>query len=283
LVLKLILSAVFLIISAKAQAHNQLYIGSNAQPTTLEEALKNIKPGTVLVVGELHDNVAHHNNQVSILNELAKTNNKISVGMEFFETPNQSDVNDFLSGKTIESTFLKTIGWGGGDFNLYKKQVLFPTKHNGTTLALNAPRSLTSRISKVGIQGLTVGEQKLIPPGFQLGNANYNERFKAVMGNHVPAAAIQRYFEAQSMWDDTMAYTASEFITKNPDQILMIIVGDFHVQYGGGLPDRLQQRGMNVQTISQTNSAGLEEVTLKEVLLPDPVHGQRGDFIWIAD
>jgi uncharacterized iron-regulated protein len=122
---------------------------------------------------------------------------------------------------------------------------------------------------------LTAEETALLPPNFELGNDHYYERFREVMKGHVPEEAIQNYFVAQSLWDETMAWKALESFQKHPRQTLMIIVGDFHVAWDGGLPHQLRRRGaQDLVVISQTRD--LADVAIH------PKYGPRADFIWVS-
>jgi uncharacterized iron-regulated protein len=103
-------------------------------------------------------------------------------------------------------------------------------------------------------------------------------------GGHIPEQAILRYFTAQSIWDETMSWQAVEFLRKNPSHVLVIIVGDFHAQYGGGLPDKLRQRGLTkIITFSQVNLTELTPEEQAAEMEPHPTYGPRADFIWVGD
>jgi uncharacterized iron-regulated protein len=263
------------------QAKAQLLDGQNLSEVSIEQIKSHVTAGSVLVIGEIHDSVAHHQNQVEVLKSLNDL--RVSVGFEFFEWPNQTQVDQFTAGKISENDFLQQIGWGKIPFDLYREQALYGPAHNGYTVALNAPRTLTARISKVGLAGLTDEEKKLLPPDFKLGNANYYERFREVMGQHVPESAIERYFAAQSTWDDTMAHVATSFLAKFPEQALVIIVGDFHAAYDGGLPNRLRARGVkSVTVISQVVTEGLSQGEINLLVSPHPKYGPRGDYVWLV-
>ncbi|MNL08745.1 hypothetical protein D3C87_1294800 [compost metagenome] len=102
---------------------------------------------------------------------------------------------------------------------------------------------------------------------------------------HLPnPEAGERYFAAQSIWDDTMAWRAAEFMKAHPEQILVIVVGEFHVQYGGGLPDRLAVRlpDAPIITFSQFNSEGMTDEEVDKEVAPSTEYGPRSQFIWIS-
>lgn len=254
------------------------------EPVSLEKALEQVRPGQVVVLGEDHGTQVMANQQLQVLKTLREMGFSVSVGMEFFYYPQQPLVDAYRADKISEEEFLKQVEWGKGfSYEFYKQQVLFPQFGSEFVIALNSPRSLTSRISKVGVQGLTAEEKSLLPPNFTLGNDRYFERFKKIMGDHLPSGdALGRYFAAQSAWDDTMAWKAAEFLNAHPEQVLVIIVGEFHVQYGGGLPDRLKARGVQVTTFSLVNLANLSESEQKAAVLPSESDGSRADFIWTS-
>jgi uncharacterized iron-regulated protein len=252
------------------------------EKVSLEQALAQVQPGEAVVLGEAHGTLVQAAQQLQVLEMLRKNGHLVSLGMEFFEYPTQALVDSYRQGELSEAEFLAKAGWGMGfSYDAYRNQVLFPRFGLEDVIALNAPRTLTGRISKVGMEGLTAEEKALLPPDWALGNQGYFERFQKVMGDHLPSAdALNRYFAAQSTWDDTMAWRAAEYLKAHPDHILVIIVGEFHVQYGGGLPDRLKARGVKSTTFSLVNTKGMTDEERKSEIEPSSDYGSRADFVW---
>lgn len=251
-----------------------LYRGDSLAPVTLDQVVATVGPGTIVVVGEVHDSKVHHQNQADLINALGLSHS-LNVGMEFFNYTDQEKIDAYMSGALTEDEFLKSILWSGFPFDFYREQVLAPLKFGGHTYGLNIPRGITRKVSQSGLGSLTAEELKLIPPGFEVGNPAYKERFFDVMKDHVTPEAFERYFVAQSLWDDTMAWKAIEAANRSPDSILVILVGEFHAAWGGGLPDRLRQRGWSkLLTIAQIQD--------QAELVVNPTYGSRADFIWIA-
>lgn len=262
----------------------QLQDGRSGGVVALEAAFAAVGPGSVLVLSERHDSADHHANQLAALEELARQGHAVTVGLEFFEFPDQPAVDGFVAGRMAEAEFLSLIGWSvANPFGFYRPLALFPARHGGTTLALNAPRALTRKISREGLAALTEAERALLPQGFALGNDAYRARFEEIMGGHVPADALERYFAAQSLWDDTMASVAMGHLASHPDHVVAIIVGDFHAAYGGGLPHRLRARGASAVTVvSQVDGTGLTAEELLRETAPHPLWGPRADFVWVT-
>lgn len=252
------------------------------EQVSLEQALAQVHAGEAVVLGEAHGTQVQAGQQLQVLETLRKNGHLVSLGMEFFEYPTQALVDSYRTGELPEAEFLAKAGWGMGfSYDAYRNQVLFPRVGLEDVIALNAPRALTGRISKVGMEGLSADEKALLPPNWTLGNQGYLERFQNVMGDHLPSPdAVTRYFAAQSTWDDTMAWQAAEYLKTHPDHILVIIVGEFHVQYGGGLPDRLKARGVTSTTFSLVNTQGLTDDERNSEIEPSADYGARADFVW---
>ena len=272
------------VVLAKSLLAETLLDGKTLQQTSIENVVQQTHAGGVVIVGEFHGFQPHHDHQILTLQKLAEQHPHVSVGMEFFDRVRQNIVDQYLTGLLPETEFLDQVHWMGPEFKKYKTQVLFPTQHGGTTVGLNASRILTTKVAKNGIDSLSDEDKKQLPPDFHLGNEGYFERFKLEMGGHLPPQShVEYYFQAQSIWDDTMAWTAQEYLQNHPEQILMIIVGDFHTAHGGGLPDRLRARGIKeVTVISQVDFSDLTPEQQKELINPASTWGPRGDYIWVS-
>lgn len=278
-----------LTVPAHAEWNGKLFHVPSQKAFALPQVAAQVHNGQVVIVSERHDWQPDHDNQIAFLKELGKRSflSGISVAMEFFDYTNQSYVDQFLAGTLNESDFLTKIQWDAKDnfsFAFYRQQVLFPRNYSGKTYAINIPRAITNKISKYGLDSLSSSEKALMPPGFQLGNALYKERFyKVLSGTHyVNPQQMERYFAAQSTWDDTMAWKISEALKENPSQVIVVIVGGFHNEYGGGLPDRLAARGVkDVLTITQYFAPDGKLGDLYNVIRPHSTYGKISDLVWI--
>lgn len=287
--LQVLVFGLFALVLGAADAQNlpaNVIFQQGRSEVSLEQALSSVQPGEIVVLGEEHGTQEMSDQQLQVLETLRKKGLKVSVGMEFFPYPNQADVDAWRQGRLAEDDFLAQISWGQGfPFSAYRRQVQFPDLNSEYVVALNAPRTLTGQISKQGLNGLSAEELALMPPDFHLGNDLYKERFVELMtaSGHVPSETqMDNFFAAQSTWDDSMAWRASEFLKTHPEQILVIIVGEFHVQYGGGLPDRLKARGQKVTSFSLVNLEGFSDVEQRDLVQPSAKYGSRADYVWTS-
>lgn len=297
---KLITLTAFILISFNASASNlknfkigSLYEGDKLTEVSLDDAIADIQPGSIIVLGELHafynkdggtDYNEHQKKQLLFLNRLQALNpgKKINVGMEFINLTYNKEIEEYLADTVTDQEFIKNVGWTA-HFASYKPLIKFPKASGGVTRGINLPRSISGKIAKR--TPLTADEQKLMPPNFEVGRDEYRQRFSDLMGGgHLPPDAIEPYFEAQSSWDDTMAYQSVEYMKNRPDEFFVIIVGDFHAQFGGGLPDRLKARGAKlVVNISQISAGADDDSAITKRIATDKHGDNRGDFIWISE
>lgn len=268
---------------------------STGRNLTLEEFVQAFGNNDILVFGELHavaddlDSQTHQGNQTQLLTAL----HKVNLGMEFLEYPRQNFVDLYLEGFLSDGEFKKKVGWGENPFEMYKQQILAPSRNGGATWAINIPRSITKQISKQGLTSLTPAQRSYLPPHLTRGNSLYFERFAEIMSGHATLEQIERYFWAQSTWDETMAWRTLRKM-RDPksmkNYVTVVIVGAFHVEFGGGLPDRLKSRiisewpngnGPRVKTLLQIALPNLDPKTVQSALAPHPKYGPVSDFAWV--
>lgn len=279
-------SVLLLIISMfhAQMAFSQLFDGHSLSKTNLNDLVSRVQPGSLVLLGESHAVGSHRDQHVEVLQALRAKGLKVSVGLEFVNYTDQALVNQYRNGELVEADFLTAVKWSSGfSFDFYRPQLNFPQLDLGEqSLGLNLPRTITSKISRGGLISLLPEDLALMPPNFELGRDSYKQRFMDAAGSHCKSP--DNCFTAQCAWDDTMAWQSVEFLTKHPDQVLVVVVGEFHVQFGGGIKHRVLQRlpGVNVVTLSQIWAEEMSDEDVAEEMQPSLVEGPRADFIWVS-
>lgn len=249
-----------------------------------------LAPGDTLIMGEKHATEANkgdagiqieHANQVLILNMLRQRRLSASVGMEFLEYPFQPAVDDFLANKMTEDQFKTSVQWGANPFEFYRDQITLPAMMGGRTEALNIPRSIAAKVAKQGIDSLDANDRTLLPPIWERGSDLYFSRFEDIMKGHATPAQIENYFLAQSLWDDTMAWRIWKHRMNYLD-FMLVVVGEFHVEYNLGLPARLNKYGVqNVKTLVHVEIDQWNDENLEDAVKADAQFGSLADYIWV--
>jgi uncharacterized iron-regulated protein len=260
-----------------------IYRGDSLKPLTWDEFLNEIPKGAVIFVGEQHGYAKLQQGQLSLLKGLRNLGHKVHVGMEFLEHSKQPIVDQYRQGLITEQSFLQLVEWGGFDFSLYRDQILFPDASKGeSTFAINSPKWLPTKVAREGLSSLLPEEIQRLPPDFALGRDSYRARFESLMAGHVATKeAMQRYFEAQSVWDETMAWKLSEaYIT--PNDTMVVIVGQFHIEFGGGLPFQYQRRFQDRPVIILEEFLFYDDETIPWQDLAPTADGPRAHYLLLA-
>ena len=215
--------------------------------STLEDIVPALAARRVVFVGETHNRYDHHLNQLEIIRRLHAIHPDLVIGMEFFQQPFQSYLDEFIAGNLSEDEFLKGTEYYERwkfDYRLYRPILEFARENNIPLIALNVPRELTEKVGAAGIDNLSAEDRSKIPTGFDRSDKAYEERLQEVFKMHPNADQknFQHFYEAQLLWDEGMAERAAEFLKANPKKHMVILAGSGHLIYGSGIPKRLVRR-----------------------------------------
>ncbi|MEK6195595.1 MAG: ChaN family lipoprotein, partial [Deltaproteobacteria bacterium] len=220
------------------------------QIPTLDRIIPDLLEKRVIFVGEQHNRFEHHINQLHIIQQFHKAGSDFGVGMEMFKKPFQGVIDAYLSDKIDEQVFLKQTHYfeeWGYDYHLYKPIVDFIKKNHIPLIALNLPEKITRQVSRSGIDMLDPADKDLIPDSLDFSDNRYAHDLRAVFALHSGQEALKDFnyfYQAQVLWDETMAETAYQFLQKAPDRKLIVLAGNGHLRYRYGIPERLHRRKM---------------------------------------
>jgi uncharacterized iron-regulated protein len=217
-------------------------------PISFHQLLSDLEPSSVIFMGETHDQIEHHQNQVRILQGLIGKNRDIVVGMEMFEKSQQPILDQWTEGKLSEEEFLKEIKWEatwGMDYNLYKGILDEAKTRRLKVLCLNIERELVRRVGQQGIAGLSPEDRAKLPE-MDLSDKDHRRYMASIYRNHHGGSAkdFENFYEAQCLWDEAMAETLSRFLLSGEGRgkTVLVIAGSGHVAFDFGIPKRLHRR-----------------------------------------
>jgi uncharacterized iron-regulated protein len=202
-------------------------------------------------VGETHDDPAHHRYELELVRGLLKRKMKFAIGWEMFDTTQQSVMDAWASrAVSLKEMLAKTDfqeHWGIYS-PLYEKILQVAWNANIPNLALNAPPELTRKIARG--KPLTAQEKAMLPTGFVATEGGYRN-FLAMMGGHpgLNEADQRLFYDAQNVWDQTMARGILEFKAGHPGVQLVVLAGRGHVSGGYGIPFYVRQKAHLKQLI----------------------------------
>jgi uncharacterized iron-regulated protein len=99
------------------------------------------------------------------------------------------------------------------DYELYKGILDEAKNHRLKVIALNVQRDLVRKVAQSGIEGLSPEDKKKLPK-MDLTDQSHRAYIKSIYKGHQDGSAkdFKKFYEAQSLWDEGMAETLSEFL-----------------------------------------------------------------------
>jgi uncharacterized iron-regulated protein len=216
------------------------------------DLLSDMDGADAVCLGEQHDDPDSHAVQLLVLDRFATqaAGRRVAMGMEMFQLPFQSVLDDYTAGVIDESTMLLRTQWATRwvyDFGIYRPLVRRTLDAKGSLRALNARDEIVKKVGEKGIDSLTTDERAQVPE-LDLTSAAHRAWFdRTVTG--IPAhggLALNNAYVAQVVRDETMAETAWSWLSAqapNPRQ-LAIVAGNGHC-IDLAIPMRLRRRGAN--------------------------------------
>jgi uncharacterized iron-regulated protein len=235
---------------ARAQERGAVPVLNLDAPAALDSVIRQLATKRVVFVGETHDRYDHHLNQLEIIRRLHQIEPNLVIGVEYLQQRFQPQVDDYIAGKTSENEFLKGVdyfqGWGY-DYRLYVPIFRFARDEHIPVRALNVPNSLPSAVAKLGLAGITKEQRAALPAEFAPADDAYKARLRAAFDAHQSARPAKpedfdHFVEAQLVWDESMAASAAAYLNANSGVPMVILAGAGHIEFGSGIPSRLERR-----------------------------------------
>lgn len=209
------------------------------------QRLDEVELPRAVFVGEVHDRLPYHVNQLAVIAALRTSGAKVAVGLEMVQVPFQSHLDDFVAGDIDWRTMLERTEYFTRwryDPRLYQPIFDYARRHDLPLVALNASRELTDRIRETGIDGLDTESRAQLPPSITPPAPAYRRLLEAVYRDHADLsdADLDRFIDVQLAWDESMAQAGARFLQARPDHVLVVLAGVQHVAHGHGVPARLR-------------------------------------------
>jgi uncharacterized iron-regulated protein len=238
----------------------------------LEKLIPHLSHHQVVFVGEQHPRFDHHLNQLAIIRGLYPMHPDLVVGVEFFQQPFQQYLDQYIAGELSTAELLDKTEYYDRwryDFRLYAPILEFARDNRIPIVALNVPTELIQKVGRDGLKGLSKEERAQIPADIDYSNIEYSERLKKVFEDHPQYFGnFETFYEAQLVWDETMAENAVNYLRDHLGAHMVILAGNGHLVYGAGIPDRFNRRLGTVSTAIVLNDwEGLIEPEIADYLL----------------
>jgi len=236
----------------------------------------------VVYVGERHDQPSDHAVQYAILRRLHRDEPSLAIGMEMFQIPFQKVLDKWSAGLIDETVLRRDTEYDkrwGFDFSMYRPILEYARNQGIEVVALSVAGEVAYAVAKHGLDSLSPEQAKALPE-LDLSNEQHRALFDAEFdpAEHAVEGAVDRYYQAQVLWDETMGARVAETLDR-PDgpAKMLVFAGRVHVEQGLGVPDRAAKRGAAPYAV-------VLPVTDKELKaeLKRPREERSADFFWVV-
>lgn len=244
--------------------------------------ISELSQARVVYLGERHDEVDDHAAQFRLIRALHRGEGNLAIGLEMVQEPFQEALDAWRDGLSDEENFRRETEWDnrwGFDIRMYRPILELSRSRHIDLVALNAPSEVTRRIARDGLASLSEEERSALPE-LVLDHREHREYVMAALeqaseGHSAHMNADQMY-EAQVVWDETMAQNATESLETHPRVI--VLAGRAHIEYGLGIPRCAERRGASPsRTVLMMHE---DDESLERVLSANP---PVADYLWIHE
>jgi uncharacterized iron-regulated protein len=228
-------------------------IGAFANPVVQSRPaiLKQLFQAQVIYLGETHDHPPDHQAQLEILQKLYAHEPNLAIALEMFQKPFQASLDQYLNGTLNEAQLLAQTEYPerwNFNWDFYAPILRFAKANQIPLLAINTPSEITRKVARTGLESLAPQDFKWIPPlaDIDTTSAVYRQRlletYQSFHTAHGNSDGFDRFFQAQVLWDETMADAIAQYWLTHQSRKVVVLVGQGHLLYGDGIPDRVKRR-----------------------------------------
>ncbi|MGO9568003.1 MAG: ChaN family lipoprotein [Desulfomonilaceae bacterium] len=260
-----------------------LYMG---EPVPQDVMLDDLSAVRIVYLGEIHTIARHHELQVEILRGLLDRDLKVAVGMEMFSRESQPILDRWQTGnQSVADLILELRREHWTNLQDYEKVLTLARERHVPIVGLNARDTLVRKVAREGLDGLTESEKREIPAGVEKINPLQDRLLRLRLRVHkaFEKASLDRIVLAQALRDETMAETVSGFLdtSDGKNRLMLVIAGSGHVNYGFGIPERVQSRNSLPYRIVMPTESGELVLTEAEKRQSVPVDITHEDLRFI--
>lgn len=242
------------------------YSSDGKRSYALTDVIRRAASADAVFFGEEHNDAVCNQIEAQLLGALARRLRPTSLAMEFFEADTQKPLDAYLAGEpeapTDEAAFRKNTRQGRLYATSHRPLIELCRAAGVPVIAANTPRRLVREFRTSGLDFAafrakqSAEDQACLPTKLERLGGRYWDDFVKVMSSHGDEASaasasqpsaeqmerLERAYLAQSLWDDSMAENVAKARERDPGRQIMLIVGGFHVSFGGGTLAKFKSR-----------------------------------------
>jgi uncharacterized iron-regulated protein len=271
-----LLNLLLLAVSAAGSlAHPHILRATDRAETSPAELLQDLASVQVVFIGELHDQLGHHQAQLSIIRELQKDRRPLAIGLEMFRKEGQLALDRWVGGDYPIDSFIKDYNNNWSMWGQYGEIFNFARLRKVPLVGLNIPREISAKVARNGFAALSGEERQALGNVRCVVNPEYADFIRRAMGGHGGHGDRYLYFcEAQMLWDTMMARHLIDFLKANPKYRVVVLAGSGHAWKFGIPRQMLEQMEVSYRVV-------LPEVNGR--LVRSRIDPAFTDYLWLDE
>jgi len=211
----------------------------------------------VVLLGEHHANAAHHKWQLEIIKSLHQNQPNMALGLEMFPRRIQPILDQWIDGDIDKYEFRELSEWDtiwSFNFDDYFPIFDYAQKNQIRLIALNVSRKLLERVRESGWHRVPQSDREGVGNPARPSRAYAKELAVSFKRHQPPSRTIdkvgfKRFVQKQLLWDRAMAEGIADTYQQTPNQLVVGLMGSWHIIGGHGVPYQLADLGIK-QTVN---------------------------------
>ncbi|AFM25551.1 ChaN family lipoprotein [Desulfomonile tiedjei] len=272
---------------AGAEQNDSIIIDMLAgEPVPQEMMLDDLASVRIVYLGEYHTIKRHHKLQLDTLTGIADRKPNIALGMEMFSADQQEILDWWQSGTEDVAALIRKLGrkhWT--NLQDYAAVLYFARNAKIPIIGLNAPDDFVRKVAREGLSGLTDEQRRILPKGFDKIDPAYDKLMRIRLKVHraFHEKSLDNVVLAQAIRDAIMAQRVISFFEseRGKDAGMVVIAGSGHINYGFGIPERVQEHLRYNERIVLASESGELKLSEEEKKQAMPVEITHEDLKFI--
>ncbi len=224
------------------------------QQTLPESAvLQQLPASGIVLLGEHHSNAGHHQWQLRMIKALYQQRGALVIGLEMQPRNQQAVLDQWVAGKLSENEFLQQSHWlsyWSSNFDDYFPILDFARQKRIPLIALNVSQSLLQMVQTQGWEQIPENHREGVGEPARPGK-HYVKKLAASFAKHKPGNTplnkqeFLKFYQQQLIWDRAMAEKLAEALKEHPRQLIVGMMGSWHMIDQEGVPFQLRDLGVS--------------------------------------
>jgi uncharacterized iron-regulated protein len=231
---------IFFVVLGCGRSNAHIYRVADGTTPDLERVIEDLLQSQVILIGETHDNPAHHRAQLQIINALWEKGAAVAIGLEMFRSDYQEALDQWVAGHFSQQEFREIFHQNWVYWDMYSEIFHYAKSHNIPLVGLNLERDITSQVARGGFASLSKEQLRKLPVAVCNVDPVYEQFIRRALGMHASDIEFKNFCEAQLLWDMVMAEDIVRFLQENPGYTVVVLAGQGH-SWKHGIPAQIQK------------------------------------------